>query len=172
MARFVDCLVWLPDLKTLEILENSSRALISEAHKRKHFISPGVCKLHYTRVPQFHWEISTLTFVSGLHTHAPAAARSHSKDLKCGNGCLLLVGLYCGFVDKLSCLSNHAVGWSRPNLWEFGVIGSTRVSIPPSGFLGYTFLPLHGVWGRNGISRRERVHSPPPRTSLDGPQGL
>jgi len=36
MSKFVDCLVQLPNLRTLEILNISSRVPVSKAHEWKH----------------------------------------------------------------------------------------------------------------------------------------
>lgn len=86
MTKFVDCLVRLPNLKTLEILSASSRAPISKALKRKHAIFPSIRELRITQACH-HFirncpNLEDLTFVTGLDIHACATVRSHGKGLE------------------------------------------------------------------------------------------
>lgn len=86
MTRFVDCLVRLPNLKTLEILSVSSRAPIPKALKRKYAKFPSICELRITHACHHFIKncpnLETLTFVNGLDTHAPVTICSHGGGLK------------------------------------------------------------------------------------------
>jgi len=119
MTKFVDCLVRLPNLKTLEILRVSSRAPVSKALKRKHAIFPSIRVLRITHASH-HFirncpNLEDLTFTTGLDTHAFTTLRSH------GNGLKRIMG-----VNDIT-----VVGWGSPNLREIGIVCTTRVSIPP-----------------------------------------
>ena len=96
MTKFVDCLVQLSNLKTLEILSVSSRAPISKALKRKYAVFPSIRELRITHACH-HFirncpNLEHLTFTSGLDTHAPVTVHSHGKGLKRIAG----VDVYCG----------------------------------------------------------------------------
>ena len=86
MTKFVDCLVRLPNLKTLEVLRVSSRAPISKALKRKHATFPSIRALRITHACH-HFirncpNVEDLTFTDGLDTHAPDTVRLHGRGLK------------------------------------------------------------------------------------------
>ena len=119
MKKFVECLVRLPNLKTLEILRVSSRAPISKALKRKNATFPGVRVLRITHASH-HFirncpNLEDLTFTTGLDTHTFTTLRSHGSGLK------RIMG-----VDDIT-----TVGWGTPNLREIGIVCSIRVRIPP-----------------------------------------
>ena len=95
MTKFIDCLVRLPNLKTLEILSVSSRAPISKALRRKYAIFPSIRILRITHACH-HFirncpNLEDLTFTTGLDTHAPTTIRSHGKGLRRIAG----VDVYC-----------------------------------------------------------------------------
>jgi len=117
MTKFVDCLLRLPNLKTLEILGVGARAPISKALKRKHTIFPSIRELRITHACH-HFirncpNLENLIFTNGVDTHSPATVRSHGGGLKrvagmdyhtsrCGWG-------ICGeFANKSPGLSNHS----------------------------------------------------------------
>jgi len=86
MAKFVDCLVRLPNLKTLEVLKVSSRAPVSKALKRKHAVFPSIRALRITYTCH-HFirncpNLEDVTFTAPLDSHARATIRSHGKGLK------------------------------------------------------------------------------------------
>jgi len=86
MTKFVNCLVRLPNLKTLEILGAGPRAPISKALKRKYAIFPSIRELRITHASH-HFirncpNLENLIFASGLDTHTPASVLSHGKGLK------------------------------------------------------------------------------------------
>ena len=86
MTKFVDCLVQLPNLKTLEILSVSSRAPISKVLKRKYARFPSIRELRITHACH-HFirncpNLENLTFTNGFDMHSPASVRSHGVGLK------------------------------------------------------------------------------------------
>jgi hypothetical protein len=122
MTKFVDCLVRLPNLKTLEILSVSSRAPISKALKRKYARFSSIRELRITcachHLIRNCPNLETLIFMTGIDTHTPATLRSHGKGLKRVAG----IGVYdrrgvCGeLTNKSSSLGNrseeaHHSGW-------------------------------------------------------------
>jgi hypothetical protein len=86
VTKLVDCLVRLPNLKTLEILSAGSRAPISKALKRKYAVFPSIRELRIT--PACHHfvrkcpNLDSLIFTSTMDTHAPSTIRSHGGGLK------------------------------------------------------------------------------------------
>ncbi|KAF9643272.1 hypothetical protein BDM02DRAFT_1544475 [Thelephora ganbajun] len=116
MTKFADCLIQLPNLKTLEILKVSSRAPISKALKRrKYAIFLSVRELRIT--PACHHfvrncpNLENLTFTGTLDTYAPVTILLHGKGLKRIAG----VSIYCG-------QGVNAVAWGCPNLREIGSV--------------------------------------------------
>lgn len=86
MTEFVNCLVRLPNLKTLEILSASPRAPISKALRRKHAIFPSIRELRISQACH-HFirncpNLENLIFTSVLDTHAPTTVQSHGKGLR------------------------------------------------------------------------------------------
>lgn len=86
MTKFVNCLVRLPNLRTLEILNVTSRAPISKALKRKYATFPSIRELRITRASH-HFirncpNLENLTFTDGLDTYAPATVRLYCRGLK------------------------------------------------------------------------------------------
>ena len=86
MTKFVDCLVQLPNLKTLEILSVSSRAPVSKALKQKHARFLSICELRITHACH-HFirncpNLENLTLTDGLDIHSLYTIHSHSKGLK------------------------------------------------------------------------------------------
>lgn len=86
MEKFVNCLVELPNLKTLEILHVSSRAPVSKALRRKYAVFPGIRVLRITNACH-HFirncpNLEDLTFTAGLDKHASETLRSHGRGLK------------------------------------------------------------------------------------------
>lgn len=114
MTKFVECIVRLPNLKTLEILNVGSRAPISKALRRKHAIFPSVRELRIT--PACHHfikkcpNLESVTFVREMDTHAPSTLRTHGKGLRRIAG----VTLYCGhgvpgqFFNRSPHLNNYS----------------------------------------------------------------
>jgi len=86
MEIFIYCLVRLPNLKTLDILDASPQASISEALRRKNVIFPSIRELRITqachRFIRSCPKLEDVTFVTGLDAHAGATIRSHGKGLK------------------------------------------------------------------------------------------
>jgi len=86
MARFVDCLVRLPNLETLEVLKVSSQDLISKALWSGRCTFPSIrvlritqgCHCFITNCPN----LEDLTFTTGLDTSALATVRAHGERLK------------------------------------------------------------------------------------------
>ncbi|KAF9782909.1 hypothetical protein BJ322DRAFT_180839 [Thelephora terrestris] len=119
VTKLVDCLVRLPNLKTLEILSAGSRAPISKALKRKYAVFPSIRELRIT--PACHHfvrkcpNLDSLIFTSTMDTHAPSTIRSHGGGLK------RLAGVTVYDRNVL-----HWVTWGCPNLREIGVVGSTK----------------------------------------------
>lgn len=165
MIKFVDCLVRLPNLRTLEILGAGPRAPISKALKRKYATFPSIRELRIT--PACHHfikncpNLETLTFTRSLDTHAPTTVLSHGQRLRCIRGVPVQRwrGMHGKFLGR--CLisattqKRHitAVGSGCPNLREIGIIGSVRVGILLWGLLGCVFLFLHRSL-TEGISKR------------------
>jgi len=86
MEKIVNCLVGLPNLKTLEILHVSSRALVSKALRRKYAVFPSIRVLRITNACH-HFirncpNLEDLTFTAGLDKHASKTLRSHGQGLK------------------------------------------------------------------------------------------
>ena len=95
MARFVDCLVRLPNLNTLDILEVSSQGPISKVFKSIHVTLPSIRALRITHECHHLIEncpnLEDLTFATGLVSRESAyvrsygalsAVRSHGERLK------------------------------------------------------------------------------------------
>ena len=86
MTRFIDCLVRLPNLKTLEILGASSRAPISKALKWKHAVFPSIRELRITHECHHFIKncpnLENLTLTDGFDVHSPDTVRSHGMGLK------------------------------------------------------------------------------------------
>ena len=86
ITKFVECLVQLSNLKTLEILGAGPRAPISRALKRKYATFPSIRELRI--IPACHHfikncpNLESLTFTRPLDTHAPATIISHAKGLR------------------------------------------------------------------------------------------
>jgi hypothetical protein len=86
ITKFVECLVRLSNLKTLEILGAGPRAPISKALKRKYATFPSIRELRIT--PACHHfikncpNLENLTFTRSLDTHAPATILSHGERLR------------------------------------------------------------------------------------------
>jgi hypothetical protein len=86
ITRFVNCLVRLPNLRTLEILSAGPRTPISKALKRKYATFPSIRELRIT--PACHHfikncpNLDSLTFTRSLDMHAPATVISHGKGLR------------------------------------------------------------------------------------------
>jgi len=86
MVKFIDCLVRLPNLKTLEILNVSSRAPILKALKWQHAIFPTIRELRITH--QCHYfirncpNLENLTLTDGFDIHSSGTVRSHGMGLK------------------------------------------------------------------------------------------
>lgn len=143
MTEFVNCLVRLPNLKTLEILSASSRAPISKALRRKHAIFPSIRELRISQACH-HFirncpNLENLTFTSVLDTHAPTTVQSHGKGLRriAGVDVYSSRSLHGELVKKSDPVYGFskrkwitAVGWGCPDLQEIGIVGSIRVSIP------------------------------------------
>ena len=86
MVKFIDCLIRLPNLKTLEILSVSSRAPISKALKWKHAIFPTIRELRITH-DCHHFirncpNLENLTLTDGFDIYSPDTVRSHGVGLK------------------------------------------------------------------------------------------
>jgi len=124
MTKFVDCLVQLPNLKTLEILGVSSRGPISKALKRKYAIFPSIHELRITYACH-HFirncpNLENLTFTDGLDMHSPASVRSHGGGLKRVAGVDLNPGrgIYGESVNKSFSLSSSSEdGYHSDCLW-------------------------------------------------------
>ena len=115
MTKFVDCLVRLPNLKTLEILNVSSRAPISKALKRKHAIFPSIRELRITHAcHQFIRNcpnLENLTFTNGFDTHSPTTILSHGERLKRVAGvniCYRNRGVYGELMNKSLSRDNYS----------------------------------------------------------------
>ena len=86
MTKFIDCLVRLPNLKTLEILSISSGAPISKTLKRKDAIFPSIRELRITHKCH-HFvrncpNLENLTLTDGFDIHSPDTIRSHGRGLR------------------------------------------------------------------------------------------
>ena len=151
MTKFVDCLVRLPNLKTLEILGVGARAPVSKALKRKYAVFPSIRELRIT--PACHHfirncpNLDDLTFTCGLDSHAPSTILSHGKGLKRIAGVVLYSrrDLHGEFFDRSSyraAAQRHftAIVSGCPNLREIGIIDPTHVSVPPGRFLVYACI--------------------------------
>jgi hypothetical protein len=112
MKKFVDCLVGLPNLKTLEILAANCRAPISKALKRKYAIFPSIRELRITQACHHFIKncpnLEDLTFVTGLDIHASATVHSHGKKLEriAGVDVYSSCGLNGELVNESSSLDN------------------------------------------------------------------
>ena len=86
MTKFIDCLVRLPNLKTLEILSVGSRAPISKALNRKHARFPSIQELRIThachRFIRNCPNLESLILTDGFDIHSPHTIRSHGMGLK------------------------------------------------------------------------------------------
>lgn len=117
MTRFVDCLVRLPNLKTLEILGAGPRAPISKALSRKYAVFPRIRELRIT--PACHHfirkcpNLKNLTFTGTMDIHAPSTLESYGKELERVAG----VTIYCW-------RGIYAVSRGCPDLREIGIVGS------------------------------------------------
>lgn len=153
MIKFVDCLVRLPNLRTLEILAAGPRLPISKALRRKYATFPSIRELRIT--PACHHfirncpNLESLTFARSLDTHAPATILSHGKGLRriAGVPVHRSRGMHGEFFNRSSDLfiiwgRITAVGSGCPNLREIGIIGSIRVRILFGGCFGYARLFL------------------------------
>ena len=84
--KFVECIVRLPNLKTLEVLEVRARAPISKALRRKHAIFPTIRELRIT--PACHHfirkcpNLKDLTFTTTMDTYAPSTLLAYGKGLR------------------------------------------------------------------------------------------
>ena len=114
MTKFVDCLVRLPNLKTLEILSVSSRAPISKVLNRKCARFPSIRELRITHACH-HFirncpNLENLTFTDGFDVHSPASIRSHGGGLKrvAGVDVYSTGGIYGEFADKSSSLNGRS----------------------------------------------------------------
>ena len=114
MTKFVDCLVRLPNLKTLEILRVSSRGPVSKALKRKYARFPSIRELRITHACH-HFirncpNLENLIFTNGLDMHSPASIRSHGGGLKriAGVDIYSVGNVYCEFGNKSSSLNNRS----------------------------------------------------------------
>lgn len=107
VTKFVDCLVRLPNLKTLEILSAGSRAPISKALKRKYAVFPSIRELRIT--PACHHfvrkcpNLDSLIFTSTMDTHAPSTICLHGGGLKRLAGVTVYDRnvLHCGFSEQI-----------------------------------------------------------------------
>lgn len=156
MIKFVDCLVRLSNLRTLEILGAGPRVPISKALRRKYATFPSIRELRIA--PACHHfikncpNLESLTFTRALDTHAPATVLSHGKGLKriAGVPVHRWRGMHGKSLDRYSSLGNYleeeritAVGSGCPNLREIGIIGGIRVSTPLGGCLRCVCLFPH-----------------------------
>jgi len=95
---FVDCLVRLPNLKTLEILGMNSVVPISNTLERKCARFPSIRELRIIRACHDFIRhcpnLENLTFTDGFDTQSPATVRSHGGGLKRVGGALMYAG-YC-----------------------------------------------------------------------------
>ena len=114
MTKFVDCLVRLSNLKTLEILGAGPRAPISKALKRKYATFPSIRELRIT--PACHHfikncpNLDSLIFTRSLDTHAPATILSHGERLRSITGVPVhrWRGMHGTFLNRSSSLSGHS----------------------------------------------------------------
>ena len=86
MTKFVDCLVQLPNLKTLEILSISSRDPISKALKQEHARFPSIRELRITH-DCHHFvrncpNLENLTLTDGFDIFSPYTIRWYGTGLK------------------------------------------------------------------------------------------
>jgi len=114
MTKFVDCLVRLPNLKTLEILSVSSRAPVSKALKRKYARFPSIRELRITHACH-HFirncpNLENLTLTNGFDMHSPASIRSHGGGLKriAGVDIYSVRGVYGEFANRSSGLNSRS----------------------------------------------------------------
>jgi len=84
MSKFVDCLVQLPNLRTLETLNVSSRVPVSKALEWKHARFPSIRELRITHACHHFTRncpgLENLTLTNGFGMHSPASIRSHGRD--------------------------------------------------------------------------------------------
>ena len=141
MKKLVDCLVRLPNLKTLEVLSVSSRAPISKILKRKYASFPNIRELRITHACH-HFirncpNLEDLTFTDGLDVHSRATILSHGKGLKrvAGVGVIHTGGLHGKIVNIYPTLATTqrrrvtAVGWGCPNVREICIVMSSDLVI-------------------------------------------
>jgi hypothetical protein len=144
MRKFVNCLVQLPSLKTLEILEAGPRTPIAKVLKLKYAKFPGIRTLRI--VDACHHIIKNcpgledLTFVAGLDRHASVTLGSHGKNLKRVAGVDIPQSLSGELVKYPLVWTISERGFvtvvchSCPELREIGIVGDLRVSIRLEGF--------------------------------------
>jgi len=116
MTKFVDCLLRLPNLKTLEILRVDSRTPVPKALKRKSAQFPSIRELRITQECH-HFirkcpNLENLTLTDGFDKHSVATVSSHGGGLKRFAGMDVYTN-YCGqgikgeLANKSSGLSDH-----------------------------------------------------------------
>jgi len=158
METFVNCLLRLPNLRTLEILGAGPRVPISTALKRKHVTFPSIRELRITSAAHYFIRncpnLEDLTFTSGLDTHAHTTVLLHGKGLKriAGVDVYSWHGAHGELLnDPFSLLyavtqrGAIAVGWGCPNLREVGIFSTTMVSVLPEDARGmriYHSIPV------------------------------
>lgn len=154
MVKFVDCLVRLPNLKTLDILGAGPRTPISKALKRKYATFPSIRELRI--VPACHHfikkcpNLETLIFARTLDRHAPSTVLSYGGGLKRVAGVSIHNRNHMnGKLFNASGLNDYlgeaiaAVTSGCPNLRELAIIGSIQVSILPGGYPESKYSLLH-----------------------------
>ena len=110
MKQFVNCLVQLPNLNTLEILDVSNCLHISTYLSRRKVTFPRIrvlrirstCHLFIEKCPN----LEDLTFTNMLNSHALNTIEYDGKALKRVAG-VNLSNVNGGFIDKLSNRNNH-----------------------------------------------------------------
>jgi len=117
MIKFLDCLVWLPNLKTLEILSIGLNAYPSRNLRRRARF-PSIRELRITSL--FHRfvrkcpNLESLTLTDGRYTYSPVPIGPYCRKLKRVGGVNIYgLGIPCGWdisgklVNMSSGVSDH-----------------------------------------------------------------